>query len=227
MSADWAALTLHLRGEGAVVTMSWRELEDLVGGMPASSINHQAWWGGDRPHIRAWKAAGYTVASKRPGVSVTFRRENAPSAVTPEPPLEAGSDDSTPDAALDRSDRLLLVTCVKSKTTSPAAAKDLYVSPLFRKARAYAERSELPWFIVTAEHGLVQPDEWLAPYERYLPDMPREYRTAWGEWVVARLELLAGPLRGRTVEMQRTFPNATDHPFNTRSLDIESRSRGC
>ena len=83
----------------------------------------------------------------------------------------------------------------------PAAAKDLYISPLFRKQRAYAEALGVPWYILSAEHGLVAPDEWLAPYERYLPDTSQGYRRAWGEWVVARLELLAGDLGSRRVEV--------------------------
>jgi hypothetical protein len=59
----------------------------------------------------------------------------------------------------------------------------------------------VPWFILSAEHGLVAPDEWLAPYDRYLPDTPAPYRAAWGRWVVERLDLLAGPLHGRVVEV--------------------------
>jgi hypothetical protein len=65
---------------------------------------------------------------------------------------------------------IVLVACVKSKETRPAAAKDLYISALFRKERAYADCAGVPWFILSAEHGLVAPDEWLAPYERYLTD---------------------------------------------------------
>jgi hypothetical protein len=96
---------------------------------------------------------------------------------------------------------LLLVTCVKEKASTPRAAKDLYTSTLFRKERAYAEQSGLPWYILSAEHGLVAPDEWLAPYERYLPDTPRSYREAWGRWVAARLALFEGDLRGRRIEI--------------------------
>jgi hypothetical protein len=84
------------------------------------------------------------------------------------------------------------VTCVKSKPTSPAAAKDLYVSELFERQRRYDERRGIPWFILSAEHGLIAPDEWLAPWERCLPDTPAAYRTAWDRWVVERLELLVG-----------------------------------
>jgi hypothetical protein len=96
---------------------------------------------------------------------------------------------------------IVLVTCVKSKGTRPAAAKDLYTSALFRKERAYAENAGVPWFILSAEHGLVAPNEWLSPYERYLADTTASYRSAWGGWVAARLELLAGPLKGKVVEV--------------------------
>ena len=47
----------------------------------------------------------------------------------------------------------------------------------------------------------MQPDEWLAPYERYLPDTPADYQAVWGAWVVARLGLLAGDLADRVVEI--------------------------
>jgi hypothetical protein len=96
---------------------------------------------------------------------------------------------------------IVLITCVKTKRRNPSAAKDLYVSPLFSKQRAYAEVSGVPWFILSAEHGLVVPDEWLSPYERYLPDTPVTFRSAWGIWVAARLQLVAGPLDGRVIEV--------------------------
>jgi hypothetical protein len=96
---------------------------------------------------------------------------------------------------------IILVTCVKSKASRPSAAKDLYTSTLFKKQRAYAEKVNVPWFILSAEHGLVAPDEWLAPYERYLPETPASYRAAWGPWVAERLELLAGSLADKTIEI--------------------------
>ncbi len=96
---------------------------------------------------------------------------------------------------------LILVTCVKTKLSIPAAAQDLYVSDLFKKQRTYAARRELPWFILSAEHGLVQPEEWLSPYERYLPDMGAAYRSAWALWVAARLEVLAGELADAVIEV--------------------------
>lgn len=114
---------------------------------------------------------------------------------------ESSDSSSIPSANDEPSPDILLVTCVKTKQTRPAPAKDLYTSALFLRERAYAERYGVPWFILSAEHGLVAPDEWLAPYERYLPDMSRKFRSAWSAWVAARLELLAGPLAGKTVEI--------------------------
>lgn len=96
---------------------------------------------------------------------------------------------------------IVLISCVKTKQRQPCAAKDMYVSALFGKERAYAEASGVPWFILSAEYGLVAPDEWVSPYERYLPDTPVSYQAAWGAWVAARLELLSGSLAGRIVEV--------------------------
>jgi hypothetical protein len=184
------------------VTLNWQELEDLVGGIPASAIDHTAWWGGDRQHTRAWKAAGFEVLRKEPGASVTFRRV---AAAPPRPAVSPPAHRPQPEERLRparSTGRVLLVACAKSKLSVPAAAKDLYSSARFRKARAYAEGLGDPWFILSAEHGLVAPDEWLAPYERYLPDTPRSYRAAWGEWVVARLDLLlGGELSGCLIEL--------------------------
>ena len=160
---------------------------------------HRAWWSGDRPHVNSWRLAGFTVANLVLGREVTFVRSR--------PRSEPGTASATMVGAADpqvgtvKAPTLLLVTCVKEKLSVPAAARDLYVSPLFKKERAYAERSSLPWYILSAEHGLVAPDEWLAPYERYLPDTPSAFRQAWAMWVVERLELLAGPLGSQVIEI--------------------------
>ena len=191
--ADWNLLRSALNSAGDSVRFTWDELDALVGGLPASATNHRAWWAGDRPHVHVWRSAGYSVRNLVLAREVTFTRGGATSAV---PAVTAESD-----AAPKASPTLLLVACVKEKLPSPAAARDLYVSPLFRKERSYAERTGLPWFILSAEHGLVAPDEWLAPYERYLPDTPPSFRRAWGAWVIERLALLAGDLTGRVIEV--------------------------
>ena len=87
-------------------------------------------------------------------------------------------------ASLPRAD-LYLVSCAKSKRDVRAAARDLYRSATFRKSRACVERTGRPWAILSAEHGLLWPDDVIAPYERQLQE--RDSRT-WSRKVLAALE---------------------------------------
>src|SRR6266545_8383566 len=72
-----------------------------------------------------------------------------------------------------------LVSCVSKKRTNPSPARDLYISDWFLKARDYVESTHSPWFILSAEYGLVSPDQVLAPYERTLNTMSKAERNAW------------------------------------------------
>src|SRR5690242_8442924 len=64
--------------------------------------------------------ASGTIVNRWVGAEQTMTTREFPA------PVSAG----TPD--------ILLVTCVKSKRSEPAAATDLYISPLFVRERAYA-----------------------------------------------------------------------------------------
>ena len=87
--------------------------------------------------------------------------------------------------------RVALVSCVKTKGKSAAAAKDLYISQLFMGMRRYAEQNADAWFILSAKHGVLRPDEVIAPYERTLKTMRKRDRVAWAERVQRQLlELL-------------------------------------
>ncbi|MDV6248205.1 DUF6884 domain-containing protein, partial [Rhodococcus opacus] len=200
--ANWDVLIDKLAVADSPVRLTWDELESLVGDLPASASKHRTWWSGDRGHVNAWKAAGFALTDLRLGETVTFDRVADPGhpssgVVTADGSVPTATAGEHSDGHVEAD--LVLVTCVKSKREAPSAAKDLYVSPLFTKQRAYAEQTGRPWFILSAEHGLVAPDDWLAPYERYLPDTPAAYRAAWGRWVAERLELLTGALQDRVV----------------------------
>lgn len=86
-------------------------------------------------------------------------------------------------------DALYLVSCVKTKRNAPAPAKDLYVSPWFRKARAWVDGTGDPWRILSAKYGLVHPDEEIRPYEQTLNAMTVKDRRAWAEGVLAGIEI--------------------------------------
>lgn len=95
---------------------------------------------------------------------------------------------------------IVLVGCVKSKGQQATRARDLYVSNLFRKRRAYAEGLGARWYILSAKHGLLHPDDAIGPYDVYLAEQPATYRRAWGAWAVAQLQALHD-LRGQRVEV--------------------------
>ena len=62
------------------------------------------------------------------------------------------------------------------------------MSPWFRKARAFVERTGDPWRILSAEYGLLHPDEEVRPYERTLKTMGITERRAWAQGVLVHIE---------------------------------------
>lgn len=59
----------------------------------------------------------------------------------------------------------VVVTCSASKLSGIHKAKDLYIGNLFKIGRKRAEESGLPWFILSAEHGLIDPETEIASYD--------------------------------------------------------------
>lgn len=49
--------------------------------------------------------------------------------------------------------------------------------------RRYAEHHAEAWFILSAEHGVLAPDELVAPYEKSLNKMRKAERLVWAERV--------------------------------------------
>jgi hypothetical protein len=67
------------------------------------------------------------------------------------------------------------------------------VSDWFIKARAYVEHSGMPWFILSAEHGLVLPDAMIAPYDKTLKHLRVNERRAWADNVIRQMEQVLPP----------------------------------
>lgn len=82
---------------------------------------------------------------------------------------------------------ICLIACCRKKLTVSAAARDLYVSSLFRKARAYAEMHTDSWYILSAEYGLVAPHQVVEPYDKTLNTMSAGERQAWASRVRGQL----------------------------------------
>lgn len=199
--ADWSPLRRRLAGVDDRLTMSWSDLDRLVGGLPRSAYDHRAFWSG-----RQGRWAGFTAVDVRVGESVMFvRRAGPPASPVPRPAPASSAPEPAPAAGAPRGAPgrvdVVLVGCVKSKLDRSAPARDLYTSPLFRKERAYAEATGAPWFVLSAEYGLVEPDRVIEPYELHLASSSRASRAAWGRRVVDDLVATVGDLRAKVIEI--------------------------
>lgn len=93
--------------------------------------------------------------------------------------------------------RIGLVGCTKSKLNHAAPAKDLYMpSTLFAGRRRYVERSCDRWFILSAKHGLVDPDDVLEPYDQTLNGASRSVKREWTRLVLSEID--------KAIEIDRT-----------------------
>lgn len=96
-----------------------------------------------------------------------------------------------------------LVACAATKATSPQPARALYRSPLFAAASAYAERTYDHWFVLSAQHYLVHPDERLEPYDKTVARMVLADRLHWGRIVESGLRLGYGCLTDGRLDWPR------------------------
>ena len=112
------------------------------------------------------QGGGLDVARLRgiPYRELTQARTTSSSAGSGEKKLTVARTATRPPKA-HRPSRVYLVACVSQKKETCDQAQYLYTSALFTKARAYALRHADRWYILSAKHGLVPPEEVIDPYE--------------------------------------------------------------
>lgn len=218
MAKKYVPLTEYLRSRSeAVVEINFDELDELVGGMPASARRRSAWWANSRTaheHARAWLDAERQASPRFNEGRVRFARvsvlrtENLPSAgsVKARPETCSGSTVEplrttiplTRDGG--RARRIGLVGCVKDKAAIARPARELYQSPLFQGRRRYVEQSCTEWWILSALHGLVDPDEVLEPYDVTLNDASAPDRRRWSHQVLNQISSRIQPEPGDSFE---------------------------
>ena len=73
-------LTHYLQQQSGNVTMTYSEIEKILGQqLPPSASEYQEWWGNDdetHPQSMSWKKANYRVSIINLGNSVTFSRRH-------------------------------------------------------------------------------------------------------------------------------------------------------
>jgi hypothetical protein len=121
-----------------------------------------------------------------------------------------------------RTGRVVLIGSSGATGTFPDAVGRLFRSDGFARAREHAVHSRLPWFVLSAKHGLLDPDDVVSPYGTQIDDQPAAYRSAWGEWVVAQLADRV-QLDGVLVEVHGgvDFAQPLRHPLARRGATLE------
>ncbi len=158
-----------------------------------------------RPEEFSGGATGAAFVLRRLGFHVTGAAPSEQVTAVHAPAARPGERVAPPTTA-PSGRQVLLLGCVKGKGSRPAPARDLYTSVMFRKRRAYAEASGHAWFILSAQHGLVHPDDKLSPYDMALGKRTAACRAQWGRDVVDALRHRLGQLSGTTFEVHAGAP---------------------
>ncbi len=95
----------------------------------------------------------------------------------------------------------ILVGCVKRKRHRAGPARDVYTSTLWQYRMSYAELHGCPWYILSAEHGLLAPGTCIEPYDLSLADLRATERREWSLRVLNDLATEIPELDGKTIEI--------------------------
>lgn len=112
----------------------------------------------------------------------------------------AGELQVVPDPTAESAD-VLLIASDGERVLVPAPSREIFRSEDFQSARLRAQARGARWYVLSAEHGLLDPAEWVSPDSRALGNLSPQFRQVWAEWVLVRLESLEGAVDGRRVHV--------------------------
>ena len=90
--------------------------------------------------------------------------------------------------------RVALISCAKMKRPGVHAAKDLYASPRFKLAWKYASARYDRVYILSAKHGLLEPERRIRAYDASLNDRTTEERLRWARKVARQIRAVIPPM---------------------------------
>lgn len=90
----------------------------------------------------------------------------------------------------------VFIACVKTKRATRSKAKDMYISPMFKKAYQYALQfvPEDRIYILSAKYGLIHSSQMIDPYEKTLNAEKDKERKVWAYNVVQQMKARNIPL---------------------------------
>jgi hypothetical protein len=86
-------------------------------------------------------------------------------------------------------DILVVIGCSGEKSSAASPAVTLYRSRRFHASIRWAERVGAPWVVLSAKHGILDPDAIIDPYDVHLSNLTAEEQTAWAEKAAESLRL--------------------------------------
>lgn len=93
---------------------------------------------------------------------------------------------------------LMVIGCGHDKLSTAEPARDLYISDRFRSSLALADDLAAPFVILSAKHGIVEPDRVLEPYDLDLSTLSDADQQSWAQRAIDQLSQQAS---GRTVSI--------------------------
>lgn len=121
---------------------------------------------------------------------------------------------------------IALVACAAQKQIIPARAADLYTSPLFRRAREYVKGRAGAWYILSALHGLLDPERITAPYNFSLKECTNREREQWAWRVLCELRSVAPPNSHIIILAGKLYREHLEYDLTRYGYTVEVPMRG-
>ncbi len=86
---------------------------------------------------------------------------------------------------------IILIGCGRHKKRSPTRAGDLYTSSRFKISKEIAANISSQFFVLSAKHGLLEPDQVVDPYDVDISSLNDQEVILWAESVVSSISKLA------------------------------------
>ena len=119
---------------------------------------------------------------------------------------------------------LCLVSCGRRKVQNAVPAKDLYTSDRFQKTRRLVEREGWPWFILSAKHGLLDPERMTECYDMTLNNMGTAERREWAITVMDALKPRLAGVRSVIVFAGENYRKHLVPELRRRGIEVHVRS---
>lgn len=85
---------------------------------------------------------------------------------------------------------IIVIGCGRHKKKSPTRAKDLYTSERFKRSKSIALNISAPFFVLSAKHGLLEPEQIVEPYDFEISTMGVQEKKLWAESVLMSISKL-------------------------------------